>query len=387
MISQLFMRLSKVHLATSREELDAIYRFRYTIYVEELHREIGGVDHARKMVMDAEDEKPYSFHLYIGSPQEIVGTVRVRVWGPGRIPEYDFRELSMGMFDGIESLTTAEMGRFMIKRSRRGKLILPSMARGVYEFLVQDKQIDLAFLYCRPGLVNHYRRLGARPFGGRMVDAPEGLEIPLVMVASDYRYFRAMKSPLAPLVKKAFGAGKRQPLDISRYMHLFHDDVQLIVTDPKQVLGELQSRLSEPAASEASFLEDMPEKAVRHLAEHGYIMDTPAEMLVTREGHSEREMYVILDGLFDVIVGDRVVRQLGKGDVFGEVAFFRESGQRSASVKAVRDGRIVTLRRKFLDELGRSDPRTSQAILFNLARILSERLADAGPVRNAEAPL
>ena len=99
-------------------------------------------------------------------------------------------------------------------------------------------------------------------------------------------------------------------------------------------------------------------------------------MLLTREGHSEREMYVVLEGVYDILIGDKVIRQVGKGDVIGEVAFFHKSGQRSASVKAVREGRIVTLRRKFLDDLAGSDPKAAQAILFNMARILAERLAD-----------
>ncbi len=378
MLFKLFSKLEKVYLATTQEERDAIYRFRYTIYYEELGREIGGVDHERKMVVDDDDEKPTSYHLYIGSKDNIIGTVRVQVWEPGQVPKADYEISSMDMFPGIDKLVCGEMGRFMIKRTSRGKLTLPAMARGVYEFLVTEKKLDLAFLYCRPGLVNHYRRLGARPYGGRMIDLPEGLEIPLVMVASDYKYFKAMKSPLAPFVKDFFGSSskKRPPLDTSAFSHLFDDDALPVVTDTDKVWEEVQNNLMDSEENLPSFLENLPDKVIRKLSEQGYIMDTPAGMMVTREGHSEREMYVILEGVYDIMIGEKCVRTLGRGDVMGEIAFFHKAGTRTASVVARRDGRIVTLRRKFLDELRQSDPKAAHDLLFNLARILAERLAD-----------
>ena len=378
MLTKLFTKLSKVHLAKTREELDAIYRFRYTVYFNELGREIGGVDHERKMVTDADDEKATSYHLYTGALDEIVGTVRVQVWEPGQVPEPDYEVSSMNMFPGIDKMVVGEIGRFMIRRTHRGKLALPSMARGAYEFLAGEKNLDLAFLYCRPGLVNHYRRLGARPYGGGMVDQPEGLEVPLVNVMSDYRYYKAMKSPLTSYVKAQFGTSgnKRPPLDTSAFAHLFEDDALPIITDSEKIWEEMQAGFMDAEENLPSFLENLPDSVVRKLADQGHILNTPAGMLLTREGHSEREMYVILDGVYDILIGDKVIRQIGKGDVIGEVAFFHKSGQRSASVKAVRDGRLVTLRRKFLDDLASSDPKAAQAILFNMARILAERLAD-----------
>jgi hypothetical protein len=376
MLAEFFMQFDKVHVAKSREELDAIYRFRYTVYVKELKREIGGVDHDRQMVTDQEDEKPYSYHLYVGSIDNIVGTVRLRIWEPGEVPEYEFNELSMSLFKDAEQLTTAELGRFMIKSSRRGKLILPSIANGAYNFLVQEKNVDLAFLYCRPGLVNHYRRLGARPYGGNMVDAPEGMEVPLVMISSDYDYYKKMKSPLASSVKKLFGSGKRKTLDLSQYSHLLNDNVQPVITDTKEVWMNLQAHLLIQPDNNHSFLDSLPDKTIKKLAEFGFIMDAPEGMLITREGHSEREMYIILDGILEVFQEDKVLRRLTKGDVFGEVAFFRESGQRSASVRSIENGRIITIRRKFLDQLSKSDPKMALNIMFNLAQILSERLAD-----------
>ena len=61
--------------------------------------------------------------------------------------------------------------------------------------------------------------------------------------------------------------------------------------------------------------------------------------------------------------------------MFGEIAFFRREGRRSASVRALEPSRIATLRRSWLDDLGHKNPAAAQAILFNLARVLAERTA------------
>ena len=49
-------RLDVVHEARTPEEREAVYAFRYTLYVEELGRELGGADHVHGVVRDDEDE-------------------------------------------------------------------------------------------------------------------------------------------------------------------------------------------------------------------------------------------------------------------------------------------------------------------------------------------
>ena len=96
-------------------------------------------------------------------------------------------------------------------------------------------------------------------------------------------------------------------------------------------------------------------------------MQVTADTLITREEHVEKEMFITLEGVFEVIMGERRVAILEKGDIFGEVAFFR------ATVKALTDGRLLVLRRKFLKEMAKRDPDTAFNILFNLGSMLSER--------------
>ncbi len=378
MLARLFMQLKPVHLAQSQAEREAVYRFRYRIYVEELKREIGGVDHERRMVRDAEDDKPYSHHFYAGSLDSIEGVVRLRVWNAGEMPDEMAGKLSMHLFGPARArLRTSEIGRFMIDPKRRGSLVLPSMARRTYEFLANVRQVDVSFCYCRPGLVDYYRRLGARPYGAELVDEPEGMEVPLVSVLSDWAYYSEVKSPMAHWVRKYFGRGKRAPVDTADFAHIFDDGAQKIITDRRAVWGEFCDALHTAESTGSSFLDGLPEATLRQLMTNGFIMDVPEGRLITREGHIERELYVILSGAVEVFRNGQTIARLGRGDVFGEMAFFRDEGKRWASVRAVRHSRIVTLRRKWMDDLGQSNPSGARAILFNLAKVLAERAAQS----------
>jgi hypothetical protein len=383
-LANLFTKLKAVHVATTQAEREADYRYRYRVYVEELHREVGGVDHERRMVTDPEDDKPYAHHFYAGSVDDIEGVVRLRVWGPGEMPSILSGKLSMHLFGPAQArLRTCEVGRYMIDPKRRGSLVLPSMARRTYEFLAQEQNVDVSFCYCRPGLVDYYRRLGARPYGAEVTQETEGLEVPLVSVLSDHDYYRRVGSPMAGWVKKFFGPGKRVPVDTRDFAHLFDDDHQHVVTDRHAVWGEVSNALHAGPA-DGKFLDGLPEGTLRELMKNGFLIDVPGGALITREGHMERELYIVLKGEVEVIRGSEAVARLGPGEVFGEMAFFRYEGKRSASVRAVRDSRIVTLRRKWIDDLARSNPEGARAILFNLARVLAERAATAG-VKTAEA--
>ncbi len=46
-----------VFVATSQEELEAIWRFRYEVYIEELKRDYPGADHDRRWLRADDDEQ------------------------------------------------------------------------------------------------------------------------------------------------------------------------------------------------------------------------------------------------------------------------------------------------------------------------------------------
>ncbi len=376
MLTQWLTKLETIRVARTTEELEAVYRFRYTIYHEEFGRQLGNVDHERRWVSDPEDVASYTTILYSGSTGDVTGTVRLRHWQPGEIPEYDVREMSLDLIPDLAERHTAEIGRFMIRKSLRGRLLLASFARAAYDFLCGEQQTELTFCYCAPGLVHYYRKLGARPFGGRLVHTPDGMMVPLMSVVSDHDYFKRSGSPLASLVKRHFGRGKRDPIPLEPYRHLFEADAGALEVDAEKIWDELQY---EVAVEEdfAPIFRSLPEPIVRQLTEKGFIIQVAAGALVTREDHAEEEMYLILEGEFEVLHGDQRLAVMGKGELFGELAFFIPTHRRTASVKALTDGRVLAVRARTLRKLVESDPATAAQLLLRIGTVMAERLAAA----------
>ena len=120
-------------------------------------------------------------------------------------------------------------------------------------------------------------------------------------------------------------------------------------------------------------IEALSEHTVRKLSDQGFLMNVPAGSLLTEKGLTQREIFVILDGVFEVHDGDRRIALVGPGGVIGEIGFFGTSGRRIASVTAASDGQVLALRRRFVDELIKSDPASAAEILFELARVLADR--------------
>jgi hypothetical protein len=106
----------------------------------------------------------------------------------------------------------------------------------------------------------------------------------------------------------------------------------------------------------------------------------PGEAIV-RQGERGDDMYVIINGLADVWIGDGRSRQrvaeMQRGDVFGEMGLVRGGNERSADVVASSDVEALAVDERFLQRIQRRYPRIASKVLLNLSRILSDRLQRA----------
>lgn len=371
---ELIDALDQVHIAESEEEREAVFRFRYSVYVEELGRKLGNADHRRRRVHDDEDDKPYTVLLYTADDEaSLTGTIRVRHWRPGEVPEKDWTTFSMERFDGLSQLGTAEAGRLMIKPDHRGQLGLVSIGCAMYQLAATELAVDVGFINCATGLVRHYRLLGFRTYDGRLVPTPDGIEVPLVMFPSDRAYLEQVGSFLTPFVEALFGRGGRTPVQVERYTSLLDADSAPVQVDAAAVWERVR-RVRGAAGPQPRTLDALSEATVRRFADKGFVMKVSAGELLTEKGLAQQEIFLVLDGTFAVHDGDRRLRLLGRGEVIGEIGFFGTSGRRSASVSAATDGQVLVLRRHFLDELREAEPAMAAEILFELARALADRM-------------
>ena len=363
-----------VQVASTEAELEQIFRFRYSIYCVELKRDYPGADHDKKWIRDDDDVEDYAVNLYISrkshgtnsggssvNEQEVIATARLNIFQPGQVPQMYSDMFSLKSFPGWENIVTAELGRLMVSPSARGGTVFKSLIQGVKDTL-ERYSCQLCFLYCVPGLVKYYRRtLDAHPYNaGKFVSGGSSVGIEMVMVCNRF--------------------------DISNIEHLLEGVDVPVELDEDEIWKECSAKLhlGESGTSDDDLppiLASLSEEALKMLLHSSLILKMSAEDVIAKEGTEEREVCIILDGLFEVIAhnnsnGKERLAVLEKGDVFGEIAFFSVSGRRSADVVAMTDGEVLVLNHSFLKELTVKNPEASWQILFNLGRILSERVIE-----------
>jgi hypothetical protein len=360
----------RARIAQTVEEKRAVQRFRYEVYVEELGKRISSADHERRLIAEPEDDDPCAVHLYAGKLEDISGALRILCYPPGAAPQGQVERFSMGRFSALEDTAVSVSGRFVVKPSLRGKLVMLTLARMGYE-QVLSRGVRLDFIYCAPGLVRSWRRLGYRPFGGDLVASEDGLRVPLVMAMHDQAFFASVGSPLARDARRARKRGVFDGFDPSPWAEIFATDVTGLTLGDSQVWKAVSSALAGDAPCDCRLFDGLDDAQVRKVVSKGFVIDVPDGRVVTRETLQERELFVILEGACEAVrLGERIA-ELRQGDLFGEVALFQESGRRTASVRSLGPARLLVLRRKALPELTQEDPELAVKLLWNLCTIMT----------------
>jgi hypothetical protein len=373
-------RLEPVKKAGTESEIAAVCRLRYQVYVEELKKGmLERVDHERREVRDLEDASPHSGVFFTGSaPGHVTGTLRIDAWKAGQIPEAAFKRFSLGRLGpDWDQVGAGEAGRLIISPQARGLAILPALTRAAYQWAHSELTIPLryVFLYCAPGLVRAYRRLGFRPYASDVVCNRDGVRVPLLLILSDVDHLRSCSSPLADIARKCYGKTRTEDLD---RVGPFLRDEPAFEIEPETVWREVQDTIISEGLANRSLLASLSSGDAKLLAEKGFVLGVPEGRVVVREELVEQEMFVVLEGTFEVCRGDRRVSVLSEGDLFGEMALFREAAQRTASVRALTPGKVLVLRRKALLELMEERPQTAARILHGVCKVLAERALPVG---------
>jgi CRP-like cAMP-binding protein len=121
-------------------------------------------------------------------------------------------------------------------------------------------------------------------------------------------------------------------------------------------------------------LAGLPDSVIRAVRDRGTFLDVAAGEDIIRRWEADRFFYIALSGRYDVYIDDRVIRALGPGDHFGELAARDWGGgygyARTATVRCSQDGQLLRLGREDFEWLVGTQP----AVRAELARILAERL-------------
>ena len=115
-------------------------------------------------------------------------------------------------------------------------------------------------------------------------------------------------------------------------------------------------------------LQTLDTDGLASLAERADRVEVPAAGVdLTREGDFGHSVFAIVEGTAEVSVDGAAVRQLGLGDVFGEIAVLA-SGRRTATVTSTSAMRLVSFFKRDLWQLADERPEFAAALRDVTAR-------------------
>ncbi len=359
----------KIRPIESAEELDAVARLRYQVYVNELGRRPEGCDDDLQRLVDPEDV--YSIVLAAYDHDKVVGTFRITP--VDQLEESSaWRELYDNDKFPVEANQQFIFSRMIVTNDFRGKGLAAEFFRTAFDCIRQAGG-ELAFLHCQSHLVSLYEVMGFRRYKSGFVHEEAGFRVPMVMITGDWGHFEAVKSPLLMHVMQyppnvSLGDWFEQEFPA----HSKPGSVRVLAVD--DFLKQFDERLMDLSIPLLDDLDGEEKQQLFLSAEQ--IASGPGDVLLNK-GDGGNAMYLILEGAVEVSSKKRgqrrVLTTLGAGQLFGEAAFLMQT-PRSADVTAIADTLMLSISNQAFDELSDTSPSVALKVLRNLSRTLCLRL-------------
>jgi GNAT superfamily N-acetyltransferase len=352
--------------ATTPDEIAAVQRLRYAVYVEEMDRyhDVAGADDGRF----AEPEDAYSWIFYARDGADVVAATRM-TWGGAGFSERQIDQYQLAPF-------LAELPAEMMAVGERNTVLPAYRGTGVLEELVRPFEplssrhdIRVVFGCCEPHLLSLYLKMGQQTYASHNFNSPSaGYLIPLVSFVPDVDALRGVGQATAP---------GRLPACIEAVLARGGSVRSEVLSAPEDYWSEIRRTLDELDAQRVSVFDGFTDDEAKRCIARSTIIECTAGDRVLKRGGTARNVFVVLDGTLNVRDGDTIVNVLTAGDVFGEFAFLLER-PRSFDVDAVADGtRILSLSEGALRRMITEDATIAAKLLLNLSKMLCVKLIRA----------
>jgi CRP/FNR family transcriptional regulator, cyclic AMP receptor protein len=106
------------------------------------------------------------------------------------------------------------------------------------------------------------------------------------------------------------------------------------------------------------------------------VVDLPAGRVLMRQGETGREMFVIVRGRAEIERDGLVIREVGNGEILGEIALVDE-GPRSATVRLTEPSQLLVVAHREFHSLMDEMPTVRTQVLETLARRVRHLEPDA----------
>jgi CRP/FNR family cyclic AMP-dependent transcriptional regulator len=134
-------------------------------------------------------------------------------------------------------------------------------------------------------------------------------------------------------------------------------------------------------------LDHLTDEDIEWLIESGACRTVPADEVVVREGAVVEHVMFVIDGRFSVMKSDdRLLAEMGPGDVIGEVSFL-DADPASATVRAIQGGRLFLIEKSRLATKAKEDLFFAARFYRALGQFLARRLRATDEIATPNASI
>jgi predicted GNAT family N-acyltransferase len=360
-----------VKVATTSEEREQIYRFRYQVYVEEMRKKPKTANHIDRTIIDLLDET--GILLYITHKDQIIATLRRNFLDALELPENIQKRFSIAEF--TQTFPTQELSistRLMVapqwrRSSTVGAIVAEAYRQG------RERNLQFDFVHCAPWLVPFYENLGYRRYTDNFLDQDMGFQIPMVLVLEDMEHLRTVRSPFYRLARKQENTSTTRDWFIEHFpqhMQFFNSSAN----STEETWQFWQTNL-QPATQAASLFEDISDETISQLLKGSTVHPVKTDEPVLRMGDIGNALFLVLSGAIEVshLTGTGCVStQLEPGQTFGEAALFTPlPSPEKATAKT--DATLLVIPKPTIMKAMKTSPSTMCQFFFNVSRKLGKK--------------
>jgi hypothetical protein len=358
----------EVGRAETEEDKEAVYRFRYSVYVEEMNRYQDTADHEGRRLVEPDDEHSWIFYAR-DDDGVVVGTARLS-WGGNGFTERQIEEYGLAPFLAALPAEHVALGeRVMVRPDLRGAGLVEQVLQCRDETgLAHDVRIQ--FGACEPHLLSLYLGGGRRTYAEKNINTPEaGYLIPMVSF------------PQGPEVLRGVGAGTAadaMPECVEQIIAGGGGAVMSpLMTGADDYTLHLRAAMHEIEAQEISAFHGFTDEEVERCLGHSNVIECAFGDRVLKKGGVARNIFVVLDGTLEARDGEQVVGVIESGEVFGEMAFLLEQPRTLDVYAASESVRVLSLSESTIRKMVTVDPGVAAKLLFNVSKMLCVRIVKA----------
>lgn len=366
---------TEVGIVSTETDKEALFAFRYRIYVEEMGLSPEEADHKHQWLSDELDE--ISINYTLKNEGKLVGALRVTPFSKVENPQamIDKFQLQPAIeYFGAEAIATTS--RFMLDPNvRHGRTIFKMMKKSFIDSFLLGYRLNYGD--CSPSLIPFYEHMGYRRYTRAYNDSNYGYKIPILMLIRDHDWFQRVRSLF-------LRTAKDYPDDYQARAWFEKTYPEFIDVESAAMLPEgaffnmLQEKIGTNNWHKLPIFMGLNQDETKLFLNNSVLIHTATDDKIIHQGEKDATLYILLKGVAEVIKDEEPtvpIHVVGVGEVFGEIGFLTDI-ERTANVVACAPSEVLALSSESLERFLHKNPTVAAKVLLNLSRMLASNLAN-----------